>query len=79
MAGGLSRFGKDERAGGEPGNPCVVVVALALGGLYLGECLLASGIYNDDDIGHYLMARDAPRNPMLYLNVWGRPLFTTGL
>jgi hypothetical protein len=52
------------------------VVALALGGLYLGECLLARGIYNDDDIGHYLMARDAPRNPMLYLNVWGRPLFT---
>ncbi|HWN81237.1 MAG TPA: hypothetical protein VNM87_04020, partial [Candidatus Udaeobacter sp.] len=51
-------------------------VALALGLLYLVESSLARGIYNDDDIGHYLMARDAPRDPILYLNVWGRPLFT---
>jgi hypothetical protein len=51
-------------------------VALGLAVLYLGESFLARGVYNDDDIGHYLMARDAPRDPALYLNVWGRPLFT---
>jgi hypothetical protein len=58
------------------GGTALWIVGLALGLLYLGEGALATGIYNDDDIGHYLMARDAPGNPLLYLNVWGRPLFT---
>src|SRR3990172_3460669 len=56
--------------------PALAGVGLALFGLYTGEGLLATGVYNDDDIGHYLIARDAPARPELFLNVWGRPLFT---
>jgi hypothetical protein len=51
-------------------------VALVLLALYVGEGLVARGIYNDDDIGHYLIARDAGERPELFLNLWGRPLFT---
>ncbi len=55
-----------------------LLLALACGlfALYVGEGLLARGVYNDDDIGHYLIARDAPARPELFLNLWGRPLFT---
>ncbi len=52
------------------------LVVLALLAVYVAEGLVARGIYNDDDIGHYLMARDALARPELLLNVWGRPLFT---
>jgi len=51
-------------------------LAVALLGLYVAEALLARGVYNDDDLGHYLLARDARLDPKLWLNVWGRPLFT---
>ncbi len=51
-------------------------LAVALFAVYAGEGLAARGVYNDDDIGHYLVARDAPWRPALFLDVWGRPLFT---
>lgn len=54
----------------------LVLVALAFLAVYAVEGRLARGIYNDDDIGHYLLARDAVKDPALFLSVWGRPLFT---
>ncbi len=32
--------------------------------------------YHDDDVAHYLIARDALHEPALLLNIWGRPGFT---
>jgi len=33
-------------------------------------------LYSDDDMAHFLMARYALHHPMIYLDMWGRPLFT---
>jgi hypothetical protein len=58
------------------GAKLTAVVAVALLALYILQTFLARGVYNDDDLGHYLLARDAWTKPELFLNVWGRPLFT---
>ncbi|HEU5014084.1 MAG TPA: hypothetical protein VFT66_16295 [Roseiflexaceae bacterium] len=51
-------------------------MSLALAGLYIMYALRSSGVYDDDVIGHYLIARWSWRHPELFLNTWGRPAFT---
>jgi len=36
----------------------------------------SDGAYHDDDLTHYLFARDSWRDPSCLLNAWGRPGFT---
>ena len=52
------------------------LVALGLAVLYIVYALRSSGVYDDDVIGHYLIARWSWRHPELFLNTWGRPAFT---
>ena len=54
----------------------LLVPTLLLVALYIGYTLLSSGTYQDDDIGHYLLARWSWRHPELLLDVWGRPTWT---
>ncbi|MGD8394926.1 MAG: hypothetical protein PVF43_05585, partial [Candidatus Eiseniibacteriota bacterium] len=59
------------------GRPWLVAAGLiGVWLVYVWYSSRATGIYNDDDLGHYFMARDAWHAPRLFLNVWGRPLFT---
>jgi hypothetical protein len=37
---------------------------------------LSNGAYHDDDASHYIISRRAWSQPVLFLNVWGRPGFT---
>ncbi|ADG67312.1 hypothetical protein Plim_1479 [Planctopirus limnophila DSM 3776] len=37
---------------------------------------LSNGAYHDDDVSHYIISRRAWSQPVLFLNVWGRPGFT---
>ena len=48
----------------------------ALLGVYVTYALLSSGVYFDDDIQHYQIARYSWRHPKLLLDYWGRPAFT---
>ncbi len=52
------------------------LVSLGLAGLYIMYALRSSGVYDDDVIGHYLIARWSWAHPELFLNTWGRPAFT---
>lgn len=36
----------------------------------------SSELYSDDDLSHFMMARYAPHHPLLFLDIWGRPVFT---
>jgi len=38
--------------------------------------LLSVELYSDDDLGHYMIARYSHLHPHLFLDIWGRPLFT---
>jgi hypothetical protein len=49
---------------------------LALFVLYALLARLSSGVYFDDDIQHFLIARYSWRHPALLLDYWGRPAFT---
>jgi hypothetical protein len=44
--------------------------------LFLVYALLSKGTYTDDDITHFLFARFAWKHPELFLDFWGRPVFT---
>jgi hypothetical protein len=52
------------------------LVSLGLCALYVMYALRSSGVYDDDVIGHWLIARWSWRHPELFLNTWGRPAFT---
>jgi hypothetical protein len=54
----------------------IALATLALIAFYISYTLRSSGTYQDDDIGHYLIARWSWRHPELLLDVWGRPTFT---
>lgn len=44
---------------------------------YLINIYLSSGIYDaSDGLAHYAIARYAPKHPELFLDHWGKPLFT---
>lgn len=59
------------------GLPPRALAVIASAGVVLGVlALLSDGAYHDDDLTHYLFARDAWRDPSLLLNAWGRPGFT---
>ena len=52
-------------------------VILACAAFYALNIFLSTGIYDlNDGINHYLIARYAPMHPEMYLNHWGKPLFT---
>ncbi len=36
----------------------------------------SSELYSDDDLQHFMIARYAPHHPLLFLDIWGRPVFT---
>lgn len=45
---------------------------------YAFNIFLATGIYDiNDGLNHYLIAHFAPKHPHLFLDHWGKPLFTT--
>lgn len=50
--------------------------ALAVLALSATAALLSSGVYYDDDLAHYLIARFSWQHPELLLDTWGRPAFT---
>ncbi|MBT9559903.1 MAG: hypothetical protein IV100_27985 [Myxococcales bacterium] len=59
------------------GLPPSTLAIIAGAGVVLAVlALLSDGAYHDDDLTHYLFARDAWRDPSLLLNAWGRPGFT---
>ena len=61
-----------------PWNRWHVWLAAALP-MLIYACILASksdGVYHDDDLMHYLMARWAWHDPVFLLHDWGRPGFT---
>jgi len=64
------------RLGGSFSAWAITLAALALIGFYISYTLRSSGTYQDDDIGHFLIARWSWRHPELLLDVWGRPTFT---
>ena len=46
--------------------------------LYLFNIYLSTGIYDTSDgLAHFSIARYAPKHPELFLDHWGKPLFTT--
>ncbi len=49
---------------------------LVLFSAYVTYALLSSGVYFDDDIQHYLIAKYSWQHPHLLLDYWGRPAFT---
>src|SRR3954471_17546081 len=59
-----------------PATWAIGLIVLSLITLYVSYTLRSSGTYQDDDIGHYLIARWAWKHPALLLDVWGRPAWT---
>jgi hypothetical protein len=53
---------------------CLIVLSLIA--LYVSYTLRSSGTYQDDDIGHFLIARWSWKHPELLFDIWGRPAFT---
>lgn len=51
---------------------CVLALLVS----YIVYARLSSGVYFDDDIQHFLIARYSWRHPELLLDYWGRPAFT---
>lgn len=43
--------------------------------VWLVFALLSLELYSDDDLNHFMMARYAPHHPLLFLDIWGRPVF----
>ncbi|MEK7845438.1 MAG: hypothetical protein AAB257_00550, partial [Nitrospinota bacterium] len=37
---------------------------------------LAIDLYQEDEVGHYLIAKYSWQHPLLFLDIWGRPLVT---
>ena len=59
---------------GDRARALFVIAALFL--YWVLYALKSSELYSDDDVSHFLMARYAPWHPKLFLDIWGRPLFT---
>jgi len=53
-----------------------LLAAAAVAMLSAAFALASTGVYYDDDLAHYMIARFAWRHPELFLNTWGRPSFT---
>ncbi len=53
-----------------------LLAAAAVTMLSAAFALASTGVYYDDDLAHYMIARFAWRHPELFLNTWGRPSFT---
>lgn len=53
-----------------------LLAAVAVTALSAAFALASTGVYYDDDLAHYMIARFAWRHPELFLNTWGRPGFT---
>jgi hypothetical protein len=54
----------------------VVGSLLIFAAVAIGYALASAGVYQDDDLDHFFMARAALKNPEFFLNPWGRPAFT---
>src|SRR5436190_15352473 len=59
-----------------PAAWAIGLIVLSLIALYVSYTLRSSGAYQDDDIGHFLIARWSWKHPELLFDVWGRPAFT---
>ncbi len=58
-------------------NNKALVMAASLAALFILLVAVSHGYYGGaDNISHYLIARYAFRHPSLFLNAWGRPLYT---
>lgn len=44
--------------------------------IFLSYGMKSTGVYYDDDIGHYMIARFSWGRPEVFFNTWGRPAFT---
>lgn len=53
-----------------------LLITLVLFAVWVAQGLISQELYSDDDLGHFMIARYAPRHPLLFLDVWGRPLVT---
>jgi hypothetical protein len=53
-----------------------IALTLVFFSVWVVYCLISTELYSDDDLGHYMIARYAPLHPEMFLDVWGRPLFT---
>ncbi len=60
-------------------NRSILLAALPCLGLTLVLGLLSDGVYHDDDLTHFLMARWARWYPSYLLHIWGRPGLTLPL
>jgi hypothetical protein len=55
----------------------VVALSALLGLLFVGNIMRHSpGVATDDEIGHFVICRDAWHYPSLIVNIWGRMLYT---
>lgn len=53
------------------------ILLLGLGGYFAGIAFISKGVLEPGDgIVHYTIARYAPQKPALFLDHWGKPLFT---
>jgi hypothetical protein len=59
-----------------PATWAICLIVLSLIALYISYTLRSSGTYQDDDIGHFLIARWSWKHPELLFDIWGRPAFT---
>jgi hypothetical protein len=59
-----------------PATWAIFLIVLSLIALYISYTLRSSGTYQDDDIGHFLIARWSWKHPELLFDIWGRPAFT---
>ena len=73
---GRPRGPRSQPAAGRDHERWVVLSLLVFAAVAIGYALASAGVYQDDDLDHYFMARAALKAPEFFLNPWGRPAFT---
>lgn len=67
---------KDKRGFFENDRYVALVLTFAFFAVWVTYGLISSELYSDDDLGHFMIARYAPRHPEMFFDIWGRPVFT---